>query len=106
MRVIVDTQLDTCDCTSAFANIVVQDCDVKDVQHAAIAVESRQGADVENVGSPFADHVQVSANATDTYRVRRSRRPRRPSDLELGRFVGRRYRLPEVSGRGGAGTVC
>jgi hypothetical protein len=33
----------------AFKNITVQDCYVKDVQYAAMAVESRQGADVDAV---------------------------------------------------------
>jgi 2-phospho-L-lactate guanylyltransferase (CobY/MobA/RfbA family) len=33
----------------AFRNIVLQDCYVKDVQYAAMALESRQGADVDGV---------------------------------------------------------
>lgn len=33
----------------AFKNVTVQDCYVKDIQHAALAVESRQGADVDGI---------------------------------------------------------
>jgi polygalacturonase len=41
----------------AFKNITVQDSVVKDVQYAAMAVESRQGADIEGVAF---DRVQLS----------------------------------------------
>jgi polygalacturonase len=41
----------------AFKNITVQDSVVKDVQYAAMAIESRQGADVEGVAF---DRVQLS----------------------------------------------